>query len=178
MYLLACTLTIACSEHRPQPAQQTKPPGPGSETRAGAALPPSESTKVSHKIEEAPTAEGSAEAMIRDRLQRADAMNLRLFAVTSANWCRPCVGLKKYENDPFMVAAYKGIYLLRFDIDHWREDQLAPVRITTHEVPVFYEIGRDGKATGRTITSSVWGEDIPVNMAPPLTEFFAPSIAR
>ena len=37
---------------------------------------------------------------------------------------------------------------------------------------VFYEVGDDGKPTGRKIDGGAWGDNIPANMAPPLDKFF------
>jgi hypothetical protein len=39
-------------------------------------------------------------------------------------------------------------------------------------IPAFYELGEDGKPTGRMITGAAWGEDIPENIAPPMKAFF------
>ena len=127
-----------------------------------------------HRIERAPRGEVSAADLIAARSKEARERGLRLYVMTTADWCRPCVAIKKHDGDPRMGEAYAGVHLLRFDFDEWPEDQLKAAGIATDSLPWFYEVGPDGRLTGRAISSSAWGEDIPENMVPVLKRFFHP----
>lgn len=70
-----------------------------------------------------------------------------------------------------MVEAFRGIYLIRLDFDEW-QDQLSDSGFHVPGIPVFFELDLEGQPTGRAISGAAWGEDIPANMAPPLSEFF------
>jgi hypothetical protein len=94
----------------------------------------------------------------------------------SAVWCGPCKKLAASLGDPRMVDAFRGIYLIRLDLDAWK-DKLDGTKITdVSAIPAFYALGANGTATGETINGGAWGEDIPANMAPPLKTFFTSAI--
>jgi thiol-disulfide isomerase/thioredoxin len=88
-----------------------------------------------------------------------------------ADWCAPCKSLEKNLGDPAMVAAFDGAYIIRLNLDDWK-DRLPAAGFRVTGIPAFYELGADGKPTGRMVTGAAWGEDIPANMAPPLKAFF------
>jgi thiol-disulfide isomerase/thioredoxin len=88
-----------------------------------------------------------------------------------ADWCPPCNAIKKYLGDPLMVDAFAGTYIIKLDIDDWGE-KLSGTGLYVPGIPAFYELGADGKPTGRMITGAAWGEDIPENIAPPMKTFF------
>ncbi len=48
-----------------------------------------------------------------------------------------------------MTAAFEGVQIIELDVDDW------------------------GKTKGPTINGGAWGDNVPKNMAPPLTKFFA-----
>jgi thiol:disulfide interchange protein len=98
---------------------------------------------------------------------------LQPVAELTADWCKPCKAIKRYLDDPLMVDAFKGVYLIRVTLDDWKQEELDAAGLRTPGVPTFFALDASGRPTGRTITSSVWGDDIPVNMAPPLKRFFA-----
>jgi hypothetical protein len=70
-----------------------------------------------------------------------------------------------------MVDAFQGTYIIRLDLDEWK-GRLSDSGFLVPGVPMFFELGADGRQTGRILTGAAWGEDIPENMAPPLGEFF------
>ena len=72
-----------------------------------------------------------------------------------------------------MLDAFRGTYVMKVDIDDWDAKQLRDAGLSVRGVPAFFRLQDDGRPNGRTITSSVWGDDIPENMAPPLKSFFA-----
>ncbi len=98
---------------------------------------------------------------------------LQPVAELTADWCKPCKAIKRYLGDPMMVDAFKGVHLIRVTLDDWKNADLAAAGLRTPGVPTFFALDAGGRPTGRTITSSVWGDDIPINMAPPLKRFFA-----
>ena len=88
-----------------------------------------------------------------------------------ADWCPPCNAIKKNLGDPLLVEAFAGTYIIKLDTDVWG-DKLSGLGLYVPGIPAFYELGADGKPTGRMITGAAWGEDIPANIAPPMKAFF------
>ena len=70
-----------------------------------------------------------------------------------------------------MVDAFSGTYIILANVDGW-EDQLSGTDFDYPYIPVFFVLDEAGHATGEIIDGGAWGENIPVNMAPPLKEFF------
>jgi thiol-disulfide isomerase/thioredoxin len=94
----------------------------------------------------------------------------------SASWCGPCKELAASLGDPRMIDAFRGIYLVRLDLDAWK-GHLAGTKIPeVTAIPAFFALGTDGTATGATIDGGAWGDNIPANMAPPLKAFFTSAI--
>ena len=73
-----------------------------------------------------------------------------------------------------MLDAFSGTYIIQLDADTWGK-KLKGTKFTVKAIPVLFELGKDGKPTGRKIDGGAWGEDIPKNMAPPLKAFFQKS---
>lgn len=95
----------------------------------------------------------------------------RIFLVqTTAEWCRPCIGFKKYAGDPTMTKALAGVTLARIDIDQFDEAAIKSVGLSASEVPWFV-LFDDQLAIKDAITSGEWDDDIPENMAPVLGAF-------
>lgn len=115
--------------------------------------------------------EGELMALLAAHSQVAIDMGRRPFVEFSAEWCPPCQALEASLVDPLMIEALRGIYLIRLDVDEW-ESQLAGSEFRIPGIPLFYELDANGRSTGRAISGSAWGEDIAVNMAPPLQAFF------
>jgi thiol-disulfide isomerase/thioredoxin len=114
-------------------------------------------------------------AKLTDILQieaaKASALGRDPYIEFYADWCPPCNAIKKYLGDPLMVDAFAGTYIIKLDIDYWG-DKLHGTDLYVPGIPAFYELGADGKPTGRMITGAAWGEDIPANIAPPMKAFF------
>jgi thiol-disulfide isomerase/thioredoxin len=90
-----------------------------------------------------------------------------------ADWCPSCRALERSMKDERMIEAYRGTYVILANIDVWR-DQFPKNELYVTGVPTIFELTYEGKPTGRFITGSAWGENIPENMAPPLDRFFHP----
>lgn len=115
--------------------------------------------------------QGDLRALLAAHAQLADEQDRRPFVEFSAEWCPPCIRLAESLTDPRMVEAFRGVYLVRLDLDEWKS-RLGTTDFIVLGVPTFFELGPDGGSTGRTITGAAWGADIPENMAPVLQEFF------
>jgi len=116
---------------------------------------------------------GPLVVQLRREVARARKRHLIPVVEISADWCKPCIAIKRYLDDPQMVAAFTGVHLVRIQVDDWKTEDMATANIKIRGVPTFFALDPEGHATTATITSSVWGEDIPDNMAPPLKRFFA-----
>jgi len=98
------------------------------------------------------------------------------FVQITAEWCVPCKKLRASLGDPLMQDAFAGTYIIQVDADAWK----APLKQAGFDhpaIPVFFAVDASAKPTGAKIDGGAWGEDIPVNMAPPLKRFFAREIA-
>jgi thiol-disulfide isomerase/thioredoxin len=109
--------------------------------------------------------------ILQAEAQKAAALGRRPYVEFYADWCPPCNAIKKNLGDPLMVEAFAGTYIIKLDTDVWG-DKLSGLGIYVPGIPAFYELGADGKPTGRMITGTAWGEDIPANIAPPMKTFF------
>jgi hypothetical protein len=112
-------------------------------------------------------------AQLSAEVSKARALHLEPGVYLGASWCKPCIAIKKYHRDPLMLEAFKGTYLIELDLDDWKAPEIEAMGFTSREVPHFYKVDAAGHAVGRTITSNVWGDDVPANMAPPLKRFFS-----
>ena len=96
------------------------------------------------------------------------------FAYLHASWCPPCVEIEKTrKTDAKMKAAFAGTHIIAIDVDDMPATQLQGAGMEPKVLPIFYRLDNAGKPTGATIDGGAWGDNIPDNMAPPLTAFFA-----
>lgn len=108
---------------------------------------------------------------LQSEIKKARSQGLKPYVEFSAGWCEPCMAIKHSLDDPRMKAAFKGAYIIQLDADDWVKN-LEGTGFSAGSIPVFYEVGDDGKPTGRKIDGGAWGDNIPENMAPPLGKFF------
>lgn len=114
--------------------------------------------------------DGELSKLLADHAAKAKQASLDPYVEFTADWCKPCVEFKKHLGDPMMKDALTGTYLVMVDFDAYSAEAGA---MGVSGIPTWLELDDRGKTTGRTISSGVWEEDIPVNMAPPLKAFFA-----
>jgi thiol:disulfide interchange protein len=118
-------------------------------------------------------ADGELTAVLARESAAATAKGHKPVAYVYATWCPPCKGINKHLHDPLMEDALASTHLIKLDFDQWKEADLDAAGLHVTGVPWLFRLDASGKPTGKTITSDVWGEDIPANMAPPLKQFMA-----
>ena len=111
------------------------------------------------------------ESILKTEVEKAKEQGRHPYVEFYADWCPPCIALRKSLSDERMVDAFSGTYIIQLDLDEW-ENELPEAGFDVPGIPIFFELDQDGKPTGRTISGGAWGEDILENMAPPLKEFF------
>jgi len=165
-------LALACSKSerdRPEKVEANEP-GPAKAEAPPpkpAAAPPAEMpTSIVVALHEG---DGPLADRLAEHAAKAKAAGLVAYVEFTADWCKPCAAFKQYLDDPMMKDALAGTYLVMADYDAFPKDADAMHIIG---VPTWLELDEHGAPTGRRISSDVWGEDIPANMAPPLKEFF------
>jgi thiol-disulfide isomerase/thioredoxin len=121
--------------------------------------------------------QGALPELLQREVAKARKLGQTPFAQITAEWCGPCKKLRASMNDPLMKDAFAGTYVIRLDIDAWGK-QVEPVGLKSDAIPVFFLLGESGRATGPTVNGGAWGEDIPRNMAPPLSKFFRANGAK
>mgnify|MGYP002640036946 CR=1 FL=1 len=89
-----------------------------------------------------------------------------------ADWCPPCIAIEESMDDPKMIDAFSGTYIIQIDFDEWKGKSV-DAGFYVLGVPTYYEIDAEGRSTGRMITGGAWGEDTAASMAPPMKAFFA-----
>jgi hypothetical protein len=118
-------------------------------------------------------APGKLHALVRAEVAKAKQRSWKPVVYLSAAWCRPCNAIKKSRQDPRMLEALRGTYVVEVDADDWPADELIAQGLKDGKIPFFYLVDDEGLPTGAKLTSSAWDEDIPENMAPVLKKFFA-----
>jgi hypothetical protein len=121
-------------------------------------------------ITEVRPSDGALQATLADAHRKAQARGLVAYAQVYADWCAPCRALRAVIDDPAMVEARQGVYLVRVEYDAWKD----PVRALAGgdvSVPYLFEILPDGSA-GRWIDGRAWGDDTAANIAPVLRGLF------
>ena len=146
-------------------------PSSSTSTTMGAAAPASSKSAAEgwSSIEKG----GSLAASVKGEVAKALAAGKKPVVYIGATWCPPCQAIKRYKSDPQMAAAFAGTHIIELDVDDWTAPDLAALGYKAASVPVFIAVDKDGKAKGPTIDGGAWGDNIPANMAPPLTKFFA-----
>ncbi|MBI4952740.1 MAG: hypothetical protein HY908_11955 [Myxococcales bacterium] len=146
---------------------------PPSRTTPAGASPTGAAAARGFTVVEVTPAAGELARVLGDHLAKAKALGQKPYAELWAEWCEPCVALRRSLGDPRMVKAFRGTYIVQLDVDAWGT-KLDAAQLPADAIPVFYELADDGRPTGRKIDGGAWGDNTPANMAPPLDRFFHP----
>ncbi|OUR92027.1 hypothetical protein A9Q81_17250 [Gammaproteobacteria bacterium 42_54_T18] len=114
---------------------------------------------------------GSLKKQVDDHLIVASELNRVPFVQVTAEWCQPCLDLRKAMGHELMLNAFESTYIIRVDYDHW-EDELPEIGLYIGSVPVFYGLNAEGRATNYSVNGGDWEEDTPDNIAPILRRYF------
>lgn len=109
--------------------------------------------------------------ILKGEAAKATVKGLTPFAYFFADWCGACRKLRASLSDSRMRDAFRGTYIILLDSDGWSA-RLDGTGFVIRSVPVFFKIDEQGAPTGSRIDGSAWGDDVPENMAPPLSAFF------
>ena len=93
------------------------------------------------------------------------------FVEIGAEWCGQCHELKASLGDKRMIEAFAGTYIIRLDLDAWKQ-QLHTLGLDPAAVPTFFAIDSSGKSTGVSFTTDPLGANTPEHVAMPLQKFF------
>lgn len=115
-------------------------------------------------------ADGPLLDQLMAHVDEANALQRTPFVYVHANWCGPCLALDRYADDPSMAAAFAGTHIARVDQDLWHE-QLAAFGLNG-SIPAWADLDAHGLPGSRRIGGGAWGDNVPANMAGPLSEYF------
>ncbi|MBI3175043.1 MAG: hypothetical protein HYZ25_15055 [Chloroflexi bacterium] len=126
---------------------------------------------VDHVVTRLYQSGGDLNTQLAEHAQKAADLGLIPVLEFDATWCPPCqaVAASIEEENPLMMKALKGVYLIRADADVWGWDN---ENLSFEAIPVYFKLDADGQPTGDQIDGGAWDRDIPENFAPVLNEFF------
>ena len=169
---LAATAAALSGCSRPDPPTPVAVPDPSATSTATTAAPTRGDDPV--VLDLAPSG-GPLKAQIAHEHELAGA---RTFIVqTTASWCPPCIGLKKYMGDPLMKDALRNVRLARIDIDSFSKEEIEGCELSASAVPWLVKLDAANHPVD-AITSNEWGDDVPANMAPVLGAFVKGTFAN
>lgn len=107
---------------------------------------------------------------LANHYKEAKAKNQTPFVYFTASWCPPCQAIKQYKNDPAMMDAYAGTYIVELDYDEIPDD--ISEEFTDGAIPAWSGFNADGSTNDLWVDGGAWGANIPENMAPVLKHYF------
>ncbi len=117
--------------------------------------------------------QGEMMDLLKTEALKAQAMGLKPFAEFYATWCPSCMKIEKSlkNDDPLMVDAFSGTYIIKLDVDSWRK-YLDASPFEFEYIPIFFRLDENGEPTGDWMDGASWSDDTPESMAPALKELF------
>jgi hypothetical protein len=76
------------------------------------------------------------------------------------------------DEDPQMMEAFAGVYLLRVDIDEWSDAEMMNAGFDFSVIPIFFRLDAEGRPTGDVIDGGAWGPDTYENIASTMGPWF------
>ncbi|MDQ3337464.1 MAG: hypothetical protein M4D80_20060 [Myxococcota bacterium] len=118
--------------------------------------------------------EKSLGATLAEQAQIAVKNGKKPHAYLHAAWCPPCVEIEKTRGtNPKMRAAFAGVHIIAIDVDDIDVKQIEAAGMKAVVIPIFYRLDDKGVPTGTSLDGGAWGDNVPDNMAPPLTAYFS-----
>jgi len=116
------------------------------------------------------------QTMLAGEAQKAKALRQMPVVEFDATWCPPCRAIDSslQSRDELMLHAYRGIYVIKLDVDEWGWRDSKVQEFSFGAIPIYFKLDSEGQQTGEVIDGGAWGEDIPENIAPVMDAFFHP----
>jgi len=115
-------------------------------------------------------AQGDLAPLLRAQAERARDKHLLPVIEFYADWCAPCRAFQGSLDDPRMVEALRGTYLVKLNLDDWH-DKLVGTGFTVRSIPAFYLVDSAGRPTGKMLDGDRWGKPTPASMSASLGKF-------
>ena len=118
--------------------------------------------------------DGELKSRLADEVQKATALGQIPVVEFDATWCPPCQAIDDAirEGNDLILKAYADAYVIRLDVDEWGWGGSELHDFQFDAIPVYFKLDPEGRRTGKVIDGGAWGEDIPENIAPVMSEFF------
>jgi hypothetical protein len=163
LLLLTIGLAGACRDESPS--------GTAAGPAASPAASPGQALGAGRWVRLSPTA-GALGAQLAAHAARASAQGARPVLYVGAVWCQPCKALAAVRDRPPVARAFRDIYTIELDLDDWSFAGLSALGYEVQAVPVFFEVGADGRAAGRKLDGGAWGGASAEGMAAAFERFF------
>lgn len=110
--------------------------------------------------------------LLQEEYQKAKQLGRKPFVEMGAVWCVPCQKLHASMDDPRLIKAFSGTYIIQMDVDVWSRELLA-AGFNPEGIPAFYEVNPEGYSTGCGIVGGDWNSNDPASDAGTLAAYFA-----